>query len=74
MVQEKDNYMHQRARVTSGDEYSVLFQLVNESAAVCRRGRVILKGEKERSAWESFLAGYAVFHVQTPRYRLGEIL
>ena len=74
MVQEKENYIHQRARVTGGDVHSVLFELADESAASCRKGRMILKGEKERDAWESYLAGYVAFHIQTPRYRLDEIL
>jgi hypothetical protein len=71
---ERDNYVHDRARVTNKSIYAVLSDLVREVIESIDRARSILKGEKEKEVWEKFLAGYVAYHWMTPRYKLQELL
>ncbi|KAI0090570.1 isoprenoid synthase domain-containing protein [Irpex rosettiformis] len=71
---EKDNYVHDRALVTNKSISTVLTELVNELVESIERARSILKGEKEKEAWERLLAGYVAYHYTTPRYKLVELL
>ena len=71
---ERDNYVHDRALVTDKSISMVLTELVNELVESIERARSILKGEKEKEAWERLLAGYVAYHYTTPRYRLAELL
>ncbi len=71
---ERDNYVHDRALVTGKSIATVLTDLVNEIVESIERARSILKGEKEREAWESLLSGYVAYHYSTRRYRLAELL
>ncbi|GJE84570.1 terpenoid synthase [Phanerochaete sordida] len=67
------NYILERVEVTGKDLPTVLDDLVDEAAVACDNARHILQGEKEKQAWETFVAGYAAFHRYTPRYRLKEL-
>lgn len=71
---EKTNFIHERAVVSGKGIYSVLFEVVDEAVTACQKGREMLVGEKERAAWEGYVAGYVAFHMRTPRYRLRDIL
>jgi hypothetical protein len=42
--------------------------------ASIERARTILKGDKEKEAWERLLEGYVAYHYMTPRYKLEELL
>ena len=71
---ERDNYVHDRALVTDKSISTVLTELVSELVESIERARSILKGDKEKEAWERLLAGYVAYHYTTPRYRLAELL
>ena len=71
---ERDNYVHDRALVTNKSITTVLTELVDEIVQSIERARSILKGEKEKEAWERLLSGYVAYHYTTPRYRLAELL
>ena len=66
--------MHDRALVTDKSISTVLTELVSELVESIERARSILKGDKEKEAWERLLAGYVAYHYTTPRYRLAELL
>ncbi|EKM53583.1 uncharacterized protein PHACADRAFT_211256 [Phanerochaete carnosa HHB-10118-sp] len=70
LVGEKSNYVHDRACITGKDLEASLMDMLEDVVDVVDRGRKILEGEKERQAWESFLAGYVAFHFISPRYKL----
>ncbi|GJE97336.1 terpenoid synthase-like protein [Phanerochaete sordida] len=70
---ETKNFIHDRARITGKDVESALMDTMEDAVNAVNRSRQILQGEKERRAWNSFLAGYAAFHVISPRYRLEKL-
>ncbi|EKM53553.1 uncharacterized protein PHACADRAFT_98817 [Phanerochaete carnosa HHB-10118-sp] len=72
LVDEKNNFIHDRACVTSKDIEATLMATLGDAVDAVNRGREILQGE-ERQAWESHVVGYVAFHFMTPRYRLEEL-
>ena len=68
------NFVHERAYVTKKDIISVLYDIVDETVTSTCNVRIVLAGEKERQTWEQFIYAYLAFHLETPRYRLHEIL
>ncbi|EKM53584.1 uncharacterized protein PHACADRAFT_211257 [Phanerochaete carnosa HHB-10118-sp] len=73
LVGEKNNFIHDRARVTNKDPEAALMDTLEDAVDAVNRGREILQGEQERQAWESFVVGYVTFHFISPRYKLGEL-
>ncbi|KAI0343535.1 terpenoid synthase [Trametopsis cervina] len=71
---ERDNYIHDRSRITKEGVPAVLKHVVQEVVASVDRAREILKGEKEKETWERFLAAYVAYHYMSPRYRLAELV
>ncbi|EKM53556.1 uncharacterized protein PHACADRAFT_211235 [Phanerochaete carnosa HHB-10118-sp] len=74
LVGEKDNFIHDRAYVTSKDIEATLMDTLEDAVDAVNRGREILEGEQERQAWESHVMGYVAFHSMIPRYKLEELL
>lgn len=71
---ETDNYVSQFA-VIHGQTPLEAFKTIAENVlAMDRRVKDILGDGPERQAWESFTAGYAEFHLHTPRYCLKDLL
>ncbi|KAJ3559858.1 hypothetical protein NM688_g80 [Phlebia brevispora] len=70
---ETGNFVHDRAKVTGKTIPTVLSELLQEVVESVNRARVLLQGEKEKEAWEQFIAGYVAFHFHSPRYRLVEL-
>lgn len=70
---ERHNFVHDRARVTGRTVEQVLSDIIDEVVGAVERARTILRGEKERQTWESFLAGYVAFHFVSPRYKLAQL-
>lgn len=68
------NFVHERAFVTNKDVISALYDIVDETITSAHNVRLVLTGEKERQTWEQFMDAYLAFHLETPRYRLHEIL
>ena len=68
------NFVNERAYVTNKDMISALYDIVDETVASTCNVRLVLAGEKERQTWERFIDAYLAFHLETPRYRLHEIL
>ncbi|EKM60124.1 uncharacterized protein PHACADRAFT_251020 [Phanerochaete carnosa HHB-10118-sp] len=73
LVGEKNNFVHDRACVTSKDLEATLMDTLEDAVDAVNRGREILQGEKERQAWESHVMGYVAFHFISPRYKLKEL-
>lgn len=71
---EMHNYIHNRARIIKKNASLVLQELVNDVVLSVARSRTILKGEKEKATWETFMAGYVAYHYMSPQYRLAELL
>ncbi|KAJ3554930.1 hypothetical protein NM688_g2850 [Phlebia brevispora] len=68
------NYIHERAKVTGRETNAVLFDVVNDTIEAVKRARDIVQGDAERAAVDAFVAGYTVFHVYSPRYRLLDLM
>ena len=60
--------------MTNKDVASALYDIVDETVVAVNNVRQILIGEKEKKTWEIFINAYLAFHLETPRYRLHEIL
>ncbi|GJE96504.1 hypothetical protein PsYK624_127010 [Phanerochaete sordida] len=71
---ETENFVHDVAHVTGQDPRVVVQELADKAVACIHNVRDILEGEKEREAWESFLAGYLCLHLTAPRYHMGRLL
>ncbi|EKM53565.1 uncharacterized protein PHACADRAFT_197990 [Phanerochaete carnosa HHB-10118-sp] len=71
---EKNNFVHDHARVTGKDIKTSLMDITKDTINLVNRARQILQNEKERQAWESFILGYVAFHFISPRYKLKELL
>ncbi|KIP01167.1 hypothetical protein PHLGIDRAFT_80906 [Phlebiopsis gigantea 11061_1 CR5-6] len=74
LAHETKNFVHDRAFVTNKDVASALYDIVDETVVATNNVRQILVGEKEKQTWETFINTYLAFHLETPRYRLHEIL
>lgn len=74
LANEKSNFIHDRMRVTGRCLEDALMDTVEDTVAAVTRARKILRGEKERMAWEEFLQGYVTFHFIAPRYKLRQLL
>lgn len=72
LANDTHNHIHERVEVTGKEVVEVLSDVGDEAATACDKVRAILQG-RERDAWESFVAGYIVFHRYSPRYRLHEL-
>ena len=70
---EINNFVHDRARVTSKEVQEVLQDILDDVIAAVARARLILQGTKEKETWERFLAGYVAFHFLSPRYKLAAL-
>ena len=66
--------MTQLAAANEQTVIQALKSVADRLVAVDKHIRAILGGGPELEAWESFIAGYAEFHLHTPRYRLKELL
>ena len=73
IAQETANFIHERAAVTEKDAFSALSDVAEEAVGTVLRVRSILEGEKEKEAWERFMAGYTSWHRYSPRYRLNDV-
>ena len=71
---ETKNFVHDLAIVTNKDVASVLYDVVDEIVVSANNVRRILVGEKEKERWEEFICAYVAFHLETPRYRLHEVV
>lgn len=71
---ETENYVSLLAAANRQSALKTMEDLVNRLAEVDRLIKESLRDGPERAAWESFTAGYAEFHLHTPRYRLKELL
>lgn len=68
------SYIHARARTTNTSPYEILQEVIDEVVAAVERIRRLLGEGPARDAWDSFESGYIQFHLEAPRYRLGDIL
>jgi len=71
---ENNNFVHDRAAVTSKDLLTVLSDTLGEVVGSVQRARTILQDKRARETWEEFIEGYVAFHLLSPRYRLEELL
>lgn len=70
---ETANFVHDRAKVSGKTVAEVLSEVLEEVVGSVNRARVLLRGEKEKEAWERFITGYVAFHFYSPRYQLIEL-
>lgn len=66
--------MSQFATIHGQTPLEAVKTIAEKVLAVDQRVKDILGDGPERKAWESFTAGYAEFHLHTPRYRLRDLL
>ena len=52
---------------------TALGDIANEMVDAIAKARLILAGDRERGAWEGFMAGYIAYHRLSSRYRLHEV-
>lgn len=71
---EKDNLISQLAAINRQTPLQAARDLADKAFQLDLQIKEILGDTPERKTWESFTAGYAEYHMQTPRYRLKEIL
>ena len=71
---ETGTYVLNLAAANRKGPHETIADLINYTTALVQRVRMILGEGKARDAWESFAAGYIRFHLQSERYKLGEIL
>ena len=71
---ERDNYVHDRAIVTGRPVAEILPLIADELVEAVDRTRILLRGDREREAWERFMSGFAAFHYFSSRYRLTELI
>ena len=71
---EKDNLISQLAAINRQTPLRAFRDLADKALQLDLRIKEILGDTPERKTWESFTAGYAEYHMQTPRYRLREIM
>ena len=67
------NFIHDRATVANRSVQDVLSMTVNELAEAVNRSKRLLEHEEGKRVWMSFAAGYSIFHLYSPRYRLHEL-
>ena len=66
-------YIAKLAIANQRPEIKELEDLIAYVTTLVQRVRRILGEGKARDVWESFMTGYIRFHLQDPRYQLGEI-
>lgn len=71
---ETGNYVQDRALVSGKSSLETLNDVIEDTIAGVERVRRILGEGKTRDAYESFVAGYVAFHVNSTRYRLADII
>ncbi|TCD67997.1 terpene cyclase [Steccherinum ochraceum] len=71
---ETENYVSQYTASHGVSEGQALSDITDTLVDLDARIKLTLGAGPERDAWESFLVGYAEFHLHNPRYRLSEIL
>ncbi|EMD31446.1 hypothetical protein CERSUDRAFT_162851 [Gelatoporia subvermispora B] len=71
---ETGNYVQDRALVSGKSSLEALNDVIEDTIAIVERVRRILGEGKARDAWESFVAGYICYHVNSTRYRLADII
>ncbi|KAH8100283.1 Trichodiene synthase-domain-containing protein [Cristinia sonorae] len=74
IVGETENYVSQHAAARGQPSVKSLQDIADKLVEIDSRVREILGDGPEKKAWESFIIGYAEFHLHTPRYRLKEII
>lgn len=70
---ETANLVHDRAAVTKRDAATTLRDITNEMIDGITKVRLVLEGQKEKDAWENFMAGYIAYHRLSPRYLLDDV-
>ncbi|THH31645.1 hypothetical protein EUX98_g2558 [Antrodiella citrinella] len=71
---ETDNYVTQYGVVCGQSAIETLEGLVERLVELDGRIKAVLGSTPEQRAWELFAAGYAEFHLYTPRYFLKDLL
>lgn len=70
---ETSNLVHDRALVSGKDITAALREMTNDMIEGVEKARLVLVGNREKGAWENFMAGYITYHRLSPRYRLDEV-
>ncbi|THH31856.1 hypothetical protein EUX98_g2330 [Antrodiella citrinella] len=72
---EEDNYVSQHAAIFHQSATHSLRDIVERMVSLDRTVKTLLGDTTpERRAWDSYVAGYIEFHLQSPRYCLKEVL
>ncbi|KAI1375404.1 terpenoid synthase [Hypoxylon crocopeplum] len=73
-AEEKNNYLHHRARYESKDVRTVLEDVIKQVLEGVHRTRVVVQGRAPyEQALNSHILGYVGFHMLNDRYRLKEV-
>ena len=70
---ETANFIHDRATAEGTSPFQALITTIDETVRAVEGIRRVLKTEKERETWETFMTNYVAFHYNTSRYRLKEL-
>ena len=72
---ETTNYVNERAKVTNRIAHTALLDTVNDTVvAACNARNILSQAGRAQEALEKFLAGYTMFHVHCPRYRIHDLM